>query len=32
MPIKKVITDQRVPVNIWTDDVDERSIEQLTKP
>lgn len=30
MPIKKVIAVQRVPVNIWTDDVDERSIEQLT--
>jgi tRNA-splicing ligase RtcB len=30
MPIKKVITDQRVSVKIWTDDVDERSIEQLT--
>jgi tRNA-splicing ligase RtcB len=30
MSIKKVITDQRVPVKIWTDDVDERSIEQLT--
>ncbi|OQW86054.1 MAG: RNA-splicing ligase RtcB [Rhodoferax ferrireducens] len=30
MPIKKVITDHRVPVKIWTDDVDERSIEQLT--
>jgi tRNA-splicing ligase RtcB len=30
MPIKKVIADQRVPVKIWTDDVDERSIEQLT--
>ncbi len=30
MPIKKVIANQRVPVKIWTDDVDERSIEQLT--
>lgn len=30
MPIRKVIADQRVPVKIWTDDVDERSIEQLT--
>ena len=30
MPIKQVIADQRVPVKIWTDDVDERSIEQLT--
>lgn len=30
MPIKKVIADQRVPVKIWTDDVDQRSIEQLT--
>lgn len=30
MPIKKAIADHRVPVKIWTDDVDERSIEQLT--
>ncbi|MFU8788612.1 MAG: RtcB family protein [Methylobacter sp.] len=30
MPIKQEITSQRVPVKIWTDDVDERSIEQLT--
>ncbi|GHT85060.1 RNA-splicing ligase RtcB [Betaproteobacteria bacterium] len=29
MPIKEVITTQRVPVKIWTDDVDERSKEQL---
>lgn len=30
MPIKQEITSQRVPVKIWTDDVDERSIEQLS--
>jgi len=30
MPIKQTLTDQRVPVKIWTDDVDERSKEQLT--
>lgn len=30
MPIKKLINSQRVPVKIWTDDVDERSIEQLS--
>jgi len=30
MPIKQVLTDQRVPVKIWTDDVDERSKEQLS--
>lgn len=24
MPIQKVISDQRVPVKIWTDDVDGR--------
>lgn len=29
MPIQKVLTNQRVPVKIWTDDVDERSMEQL---
>ena len=29
MPIKQAITDQRVPVKIWTDDVDERSKAQL---
>lgn len=29
MPIRQVLTDQRVPVKIWTDDVDERSKEQL---
>ena len=29
MPIQQVLTSQRVPVNIWTDDVDERSKEQL---
>jgi tRNA-splicing ligase RtcB len=30
MAIKQVLTKQRVPVKIWTDDVDERSKEQLT--
>ena len=30
MPIKEVITTQRVPVKIWTDDVDERSKQQLS--
>ena len=29
MPIQHVITSQRVPVKIWTDDVDERSKAQL---
>jgi tRNA-splicing ligase RtcB (3'-phosphate/5'-hydroxy nucleic acid ligase) len=29
MPIKKVLTSQRVPVKIWTDDVDENSKRQL---
>lgn len=29
MPVQKVLTNQRVPVKIWTDDVDERSKEQL---
>ena len=29
MPIKKVLTSQRVPVKIWTDDVDEKSKQQL---
>jgi len=29
MPIQQVIHDQRVPVKIWTDDVDERSKAQL---
>ena len=29
MPIQQVLTNQRVPVKIWTDDVDERSLEQL---
>lgn len=29
MPIQQVITDRRVPVKIWTHDVDERSKEQL---
>lgn len=25
MPIKQVLTDKRVPVKIWTDDVDDNS-------
>ena len=29
MPVQQVITDQRVPVKIWTNDVDERSRGQL---
>ena len=29
MPIKKVLTSQHVPVKIWTDDVDEKSKQQL---
>ncbi len=29
MPIQQVINDERVPVKIWTDDVDERSKAQL---
>ena len=29
MPVQQVLTDQRVPVKIWTNDVDERSREQL---
>ena len=30
MPIKQVLTEQRVPVKIWTDEVDENSKKQLT--
>jgi tRNA-splicing ligase RtcB len=30
MPIKEVLTSQRVPVKIWTDDADEKSKQQLT--
>ena len=30
MPIKEVMTSQRVPVKIWTDEVDEKSREQLS--
>lgn len=30
MPVRHVITENRVPVKIWTDEVDERSIEQLS--
>ena len=29
MPVQQVLPDQRVPVKIWTHDVDERSKEQL---
>lgn len=29
MPIQHVISSQRVPVKIWTDDVDDRSKAQL---
>ena len=29
MPIMEVLTSQRVPVKIWTDDVDEKSKQQL---
>lgn len=29
MPIQRVLTSQRVPVKIWTDDVDAKSTEQL---
>ena len=29
MPIHQVIGNQRVPVKIWTDDVDRRSMAQL---
>jgi tRNA-splicing ligase RtcB len=29
MPIKQALTNQHVPVQIWTDDIDERSKEQL---
>lgn len=29
MPVKQTLTGQRVPVKIWTDEVDERSREQL---
>jgi len=30
MTIKQTLTEQRVPVQIWTDDVDERSKQQLS--
>ncbi|MBI5920912.1 MAG: RtcB family protein [Betaproteobacteria bacterium] len=30
MPIKEVLTTQRVPIKIWTDDADEKSKQQLT--
>lgn len=30
MPIKQTLSEQRVPVKIWTDDIDERSKEQLS--
>jgi tRNA-splicing ligase RtcB len=29
MPVQQVLIEQRMPVKIWTDDVDERSKEQL---
>lgn len=29
MPIKEIITSQRVPIKIWTDEVDEKSKQQL---
>jgi tRNA-splicing ligase RtcB len=29
MPIKEVITSQRVPIKIWTDEIDEKSKQQL---
>ena len=29
MPIKQVLTDKRVPVKIWTDEVDDNSKQQL---
>jgi tRNA-splicing ligase RtcB (3'-phosphate/5'-hydroxy nucleic acid ligase) len=29
MPVQQVLTDQRVPIKIWTEDVDARSMEQL---
>lgn len=29
MPVKQVIDSQRVPVRIWTDDVDAKSMQQL---
>ena len=28
MPVQRVIADQRIPVQIWADDVDDRSKEQ----
>lgn len=30
MPIKQVLTDQRIPVKIWTDEVDDNSKKQLS--
>lgn len=29
MPVQQVITDQRIPVKIWTNEVDDRSRQQL---
>lgn len=29
MPVQQVISDQRVPVKIWTNEVDDRSRQQL---
>ena len=31
MPVKEVLTSARVPVKIWTEEVDDRSREQLSK-
>lgn len=30
MPIQKVVTSQRVPIKIWTNDYDEKSLQQLS--
>lgn len=30
MPVQIVLADKRVPVKIWTDEVDDRSKEQLS--
>lgn len=30
MPVKQVLTEQHMPVKIWTDDVDDRSRQQLS--
>lgn len=31
MPIKKILTEGRVPVKIWTDDVEDEALKQLEK-